>query len=104
MESVKEVLDSNPKRQYSSCKVMKNMLWDNQFGCLSKICNKCSNSEPIPEHGEVRCSSCKVVRHQNLFWDSKGTTTLKTCRACRDSKKKYRDKKRVEEKESSIKS
>jgi hypothetical protein len=65
MELVKEVLDSNQKRQ---------------------------------------CSSCKVIRCEILFWDSKGGKSFKTCELCRNSKNKYRDKKRVEEKETSIKS
>jgi hypothetical protein len=45
-----------------------------------------------------------VIRYEILFWDSKGGKSFKTCELCRNSKKNYRDKKRVEEKESSIKS
>jgi hypothetical protein len=63
MESVKEVLDSNPKRQ---------------------------------------CSSCNVVRNEILFWDTPGNKYFKTCEKCRISKKKYREKKSLEVKESSI--
>jgi hypothetical protein len=65
MEAVKEVLDSNPERQ---------------------------------------CSSCNVIRNEILFWDIKGGKCFKTCEVCRNSKKKYREKKSLEVKESSIKS
>ena len=81
------------------------MLWDSQFGWLSNICKKCENSEPIPEYGEIRCSSCNVVSKEILFWDIKGTTLLKTCQVCRNLKnKKYRENKKVEANNSSIKS
>ena len=39
------------------------------------------------------CSSCKVVKDDDLFVKSVGNSSFfKTCQPCRDSKKKYRNK------------
>ena len=83
-----EYQNTNRTRKCLSCKLVKCMSWDDQFGCLSKICKECENSEP-PKFDELRCSQCYVVSNKNLFWDIKGTELLKTCEVCRISTRKY---------------
>ena len=100
-----EYQNTNRTRKCLSCKLVRHMSWDGQFGCLSNICKKCENPEPIPEYGEIRCISCNRVSKEILFWDTKGTKLLKTCQVCRVlHKKKSRENNEVMNIKNSIKS
>jgi hypothetical protein len=43
-----------------------------------------------------QCSSCKAIRDELMFKDTKKEQYVKTCEMCRNSKHNYRNKKKSE--------